>query len=108
MSDVKEEEVVNRITKLAAELHFSGDRSSISGMKGNKLVMENMDYKKRSWPPSLPRWAKTFSIPLENFDFYDLCIQRVLKTPVDWYNWKEQGDDDDDDDRNIYLRNEYL
>ena len=33
MSDIKEEEVVNRITKLAAELHFSGDRSSISGMK---------------------------------------------------------------------------
>ena len=33
MSDVKEEEVVNRITKMAAELHFSGDWSSISGMK---------------------------------------------------------------------------
>ena len=49
MSDVKEEEeVVNRITKLAAELHFSGDRSSISGMKGNKLVMENMDYNKNA------------------------------------------------------------
>ena len=45
MSDVKEEEVVNRITKLVAELHFSSDRSSISGMKGNNLVMEmeNMD-----------------------------------------------------------------
>ena len=33
MSDVKEEEVVNRITKLAAELHFSGDQSSISDLK---------------------------------------------------------------------------
>ena len=33
MSDVKEEEVVNRVTKMAAELHFSGDWSSISGMK---------------------------------------------------------------------------
>ena len=61
---------------------------------------------------------------LESF-VLDLCIQRVLKTPVNWYNWKEQGDlaraiswsdtlhddnddDDDDDDRNIYLRNEYL
>ena len=43
MSSVKEEEVVSRVTKMAAELHFSGDRSSISGMKGNKLVMENMD-----------------------------------------------------------------
>ena len=32
-SDVKEEEVVNRITKMVAELHFSGDLSSISGMK---------------------------------------------------------------------------
>ena len=32
MSDVKEEEVVNRVTKMAAELHFSGDWSSISGM----------------------------------------------------------------------------
>ena len=26
MSDVKEEEVVNRIIKMATELHFSGDR----------------------------------------------------------------------------------
>ena len=33
MRDVKEEEVVNRITKMAAKLHFSGDRSSILGMK---------------------------------------------------------------------------
>ena len=33
MSDVKEKEVVSRVTKMAAELHFSGDRSSISGMK---------------------------------------------------------------------------
>ena len=33
MSVVKEEEVVNRITKMVAELHFSGDRSSFSGMK---------------------------------------------------------------------------
>ena len=33
MNNVKEEEVVNRITKMVAELHFSGDRSSISGMK---------------------------------------------------------------------------
>ena len=24
--------------------------------------------------------------------FYDLCIQRVLKTPVNRYNWKEQSD----------------
>ena len=31
--DVKEDEVVNRITKMAAKLHFSGDRSSILGMK---------------------------------------------------------------------------
>ena len=29
----KEEEVLNRITKMAAKLHFSGDRSSILGMK---------------------------------------------------------------------------
>ena len=27
MSDVKEEEVVNRITKMASNLHFSGDGS---------------------------------------------------------------------------------
>ena len=33
MSDVKEKEVVNRITKMADKLHFSGDWSSISGMK---------------------------------------------------------------------------
>ena len=38
MSDVKEEEVVNRITKLSAELHFSGDRSSISGMKAAEVT----------------------------------------------------------------------
>ena len=31
--EVKEEEVVNRITKMAAKLHFSGDQSSILGMK---------------------------------------------------------------------------
>ena len=30
MTDVKEEEVVNRITKMAAQRHFSGDLSSIS------------------------------------------------------------------------------
>ena len=41
MTDVKEEEVVNRITKMVAEILFSGDRSSISGMK----VMENMTTK---------------------------------------------------------------
>ena len=34
MRDVKEEEVVNRITKMAAKLHFSGDRSSILGCLG--------------------------------------------------------------------------
>ena len=33
MRDVKEEEEVNRITKMVAKLHFSGDQSSISGMK---------------------------------------------------------------------------
>ena len=33
VSDIKEEEVMNRITKMATELHFSGDRSSILGMK---------------------------------------------------------------------------
>ena len=33
LRNVKEEEVVNRITKMAAKLHFSGDRSSILGMK---------------------------------------------------------------------------
>ena len=30
MTDVKEEEVVNRIIKMAAQRHFSGDLSSIS------------------------------------------------------------------------------
>ena len=30
MTDVMEEEVVNRITKMAAQRHFSGDLSSIS------------------------------------------------------------------------------
>ena len=50
MSDVKEEEVVNRITKMAAELHFSVDQSSISS---NKLVMENMDDYKEKLTSSL-------------------------------------------------------
>ena len=36
MSDVKEEEVVNRVTKMAAELHFSGDRSSKSSRGSEK------------------------------------------------------------------------
>ena len=60
MSDVKEEEVVNRITKLAAELHFSGDWSSISGMKGNKLVMENMDYNKEKLTTKFAKMGQNF------------------------------------------------
>ena len=65
MRDVKEEEVVNRITKMAAKLHFSGDRSSILGMKVSADVTNWGTWMttKRSWPPSLPRWTKTFSIP---------------------------------------------
>ena len=46
MSDVKEEEVVIRITKMAAELHFSGDRSSISGMK---VPAEVTNWSWRTW-----------------------------------------------------------
>ena len=45
MSDVKEEEEVNRITNVVAELHFSGDRSSISGMK----AAEVMSWSWRTW-----------------------------------------------------------
>ena len=45
-SDVKEEEVVNRITKMAAGLHFSGDRSSISGMK---VPVEVTNWSWRTW-----------------------------------------------------------
>ena len=45
MSDVKEEEVVNRIIKMAAELHFSGDRSSISGMKAAEVT----SWSRRTW-----------------------------------------------------------
>ena len=65
MRDVKEEEVVNRITKMAAKLHFSGDQSSILGMKVSADVTNWGTWMttKRSWPPSLPRWTKTFSIP---------------------------------------------
>ena len=47
MSDIMEEEVVNRITKLAAELHFSGDRSSISGMKVPAEEVTN--WLRRTW-----------------------------------------------------------
>ena len=63
--DVKEEEEVNRITKMVAKLHFSGDRSSILGMKVSADVTNWGTWMttKRSWPPSLPRWTKTFSIP---------------------------------------------
>ena len=46
MSAVKEEEVVNRITKMAAELHYSGDRGSISGMK---VPAEVMNWSWRTW-----------------------------------------------------------
>ena len=46
VSDVKEEEVVNRITKMATELHFSGDRSSISGMK---VPAEVTNWSWRTW-----------------------------------------------------------
>ena len=52
-------------TKMAAKLHFSGDRSSILGMKVSADVTNWGTWMttKRSWPPSLPRWTKTFSIP---------------------------------------------
>ena len=60
MSDIKEEEVVNRITKLAAELHFSGDRSSISGMKGNKLVMKNRDDNKEKLIAKFAKMGQNF------------------------------------------------
>ena len=45
MSDVKEEEVMNRIIKMAAMLHFSGDRSSISGMKAAEVT----SWSRRTW-----------------------------------------------------------
>ena len=49
MSDVKEEEVANRITKMAAELHFSGDRSSKSSRGSEKggIVFFNVSHKTR-------------------------------------------------------------
>ena len=45
MSDVKEEEVVSRVTKMAAELHFSEELNfrDEGPCQGNELVMENMD-----------------------------------------------------------------
>ena len=69
MSDVKGEEV-----EMAAEHHFSGDWSSISGMKvpgcrGNELVMENMDVNKEKFTAKFARWAKTFSIPYVFYAF---------------------------------------
>ena len=60
MSNVMEEEVVNRITKMADKLHFSGDWSSISGMKGNKLVMENMDYNKEKLTTKFAKMGQNF------------------------------------------------
>ena len=60
MRDVKEEEVVNRITNMAAKLHFSGDRSSISGMKGNKLVMENMAYNTEKLTTKFAKMGQNF------------------------------------------------
>ena len=49
MSDVKEEEVANRITKMAAELHFSGDRSSKSprGSEKGGIFFFNVSHKTR-------------------------------------------------------------
>ena len=46
MSNVMEEEVVNRITKMADKLHFSGDWSSISGMK---VPAEVTNWSWRTW-----------------------------------------------------------
>ena len=47
------------------QLSFSGDQSSILGMKVSADVTNWGTWMttKRSWPPSLPRWTKTFSIP---------------------------------------------
>ena len=69
MSDVKEEEVMSRVTKMAAELHFSGDRSSISGMKvpgcrGNELVMENMDVNKEKFTAKFATMGQNFFNPV--------------------------------------------
>ena len=69
MSDVKEEEVVNRVTKMAAELHFSGDWSSMSGMKvpgcrNNGLVMENMDDNKEKLTAKFAKMGQNFFNPV--------------------------------------------
>ena len=67
MSDVKEEEVVNRITKMAAELHFSGDRSSIfrdEGCRGDELVIGNMDDNKEKLTAKFAKMGQNFFNPV--------------------------------------------
>ena len=80
MSDVKEEEVVNRITKMAAELHFFGDRSSISGK------MENMDDKTSEVDRQVCQdWPKLFSIPYIFYAFA-LCDSNNTNENLNWRN----------------------
>ena len=57
MSDVKEEEVVNRITKMAAQRHFSGDLSSISiqAIQSKNLLI------RMKFTPETKNWNGYFS-----------------------------------------------
>ena len=93
VSDVKVEEVVNRITKVATELHFSGDWSSISGMKVSAKVINWGTWMttKRSSPQSLQRWTKIFSI---RYDFMgEMRRLQIMYGPSrgnSWYDMRPQ------------------
>ena len=77
-------------TKMAAKLHFSGDRSSILGMKVSADVTNWGTWMttKRSWPPSLPRWTKTFSIQYVFYAFA-LCDSNHTDENLNWRNVKQ-------------------
>ena len=84
--DVKEEEVVNRITKMAAKLHFSGDRSSILGMKVSADVTNwgNMDDNKEKLTAKFAKMDQNF--------FNPVCLWHIQQTTIAYFvYWPAQS-----------------
>ena len=82
MSDVKKEDVVNRITMMAAELHFSVDRSSISGMKAAEVT----NWSWRTWMTTklTAKFAKMGQI------FFNNKVSNDTDENLNWRNVKQK------------------
>ena len=90
MSDVKEEEVVNRITdgSWASLLRWPELNFRDEGCRGNELVKENMDDNKEKLSAKFAKMAKTFSIPYVFYAFA-LCDSNNRDENLNWRNVKQ-------------------